>query len=107
MPAVNLYASCWTIIQACCEAVVVAQLVGDRTIANLAAAAALGAADQLGIPEPELRRIQQLMASSLERSHGHLFVNDHACRRTRREPLRKTVGRGSHRTRRAVPGRVD
>lgn len=61
----NLYAAAWTIIQNCCEAAVTADLLGEPLIAHLANAAALRAAERIGIPECELRRIRQLMADDM------------------------------------------
>jgi hypothetical protein len=62
----NKYAAAWVIVEACCETVVMAGVLGDSVIAQLAGAAALAAADFLGLPERELRRIQRIMASELE-----------------------------------------
>jgi hypothetical protein len=58
----NLYAAAWTIIQNCCEAAVTAELFGEPLIADLANAAAMLAAERIGIPERELQRVRQLMA---------------------------------------------
>lgn len=61
----NLYAAAWTIIQNCCEAAVTTELFGEPLIAHLANAAASFAAERIGIPERELRRVRQLMADEL------------------------------------------
>ena len=62
MPSRN-YAAAWTIIQACCEASILAGLIKAPLVAQLAGAAALEAAERLGISEEELLRVQQLMAA--------------------------------------------
>jgi hypothetical protein len=59
------YGVAWTIIVGCCEAAVMADLLGDRVIAQLAGAAALGAANRIGVPKRELLHLQRIMACDL------------------------------------------
>jgi len=67
----NNYAAAWTILQSCCEASVLAGMINVPVVAQLAGAAALGAAECLGIPEHELLRIQQAMAADIAARRGY------------------------------------
>lgn len=97
----NHYGAAWTIIQGCCEAAVLANLLGDRVIAQLAGAAALGAAEKLGIPEREVYRLQQIMACEIMgvQLHPHAFTKLE--RRLRRGAANDNVADTPHAPRRA------
>jgi len=66
----NNYAAAWTVFQACCEASVLADLNNAPLVAQLAGAAALAAAETLGISDREMQRIQRSIAAVLGSSRN-------------------------------------
>ena len=58
----------WWILLLTAEASVIAESIGDSLVSNIAGAAALGAAQQLGIPDTVVDRIAEDIASGREPS---------------------------------------